>query len=127
MDTLILALGPAFASGFAVQRLLEILDPLLDKIVVIKNNKKIALGLVSLIIGLILAFGMGLRVLRPLGMANVDFLDAITTGLIVSSGTEGFNSILKFLGYIKEDKKAAAIKMRSNISQNDMDRFESMV
>ena len=31
MDTLVIALGPAFAAGFALQRLLEILDPLLDK------------------------------------------------------------------------------------------------
>jgi len=30
MDSLITALGPAFAAGFAVQRLLEIIDALLS-------------------------------------------------------------------------------------------------
>ncbi|MGD0174858.1 MAG: hypothetical protein ABSC61_10625 [Anaerolineales bacterium] len=44
MDKLVMALGPAFAAGFAVQRLLEILDPLLDKINFVKENKKLFSG-----------------------------------------------------------------------------------
>jgi len=103
MDKLVVALGPAFAAGFAVQQLLEILDPLVDKIKA--DKKKLLLGIVSLVIGLALAFGAGLRVLHPLGVANADFWDAIVTALIVSAGTEGFNSIMKFLGYTKEKRK----------------------
>jgi hypothetical protein len=105
MDKLVIALGPAFAAGLAVQRLLEILDPLAEKI---KVNKKLLLGLVSLVIGLALAFGAGLRVLQPLGVTHADFLDAVVTGLIISAGTEGFNSIIKFLGYTKELRKEEA-------------------
>jgi hypothetical protein len=105
MDTLIVALGPAFAAGFAVQQLLEILDPLTDEI---KEHKKLVLGIASLVIGLAVAFGAELRVLKPLGVANADFVDVIVTGLIISAGTEGFNSIMKFLGYTKEKKKAEA-------------------
>ena len=102
MDKLVVALGPAFAAGFAVQQLLEILGPLVDKI---KTDKKLVLGLLSLLIGLGLAFGAGLRVLQPLGVANVPFvLDAIVTALIISAGTEGFNSIMKFLGYTKDKR-----------------------
>ena len=102
MDKLVVALGPAFAAGFAVQQLLEILSPLVDKI---KTEKKLVLGLLSLVIGLVLAFGAGLRVLQPLGVANVNFvLDAIVTALIISAGTEGFNSIMKFLGYTKDKR-----------------------
>jgi hypothetical protein len=102
MDKLVVALGPAFAAGFAVQQLLEILSPLVDKI---KTDKKLVLGLLSLLIGLVLAFGAGLRVLQPLGVANVNFvLDAIVTALIISAGTEGFNSIMKFLGYTKDKR-----------------------
>jgi hypothetical protein len=128
MDKLVMALGPAFAAGFALQRLLEILDPWLDKIKIVKENKKIVLGLISLIIGLILAFGIGLRVLRPLGVTTADFLDAVTTALIVSAGTEGFNSILKFLGYIKEDRKAAAaMRMLNQEVQAAMIRLERLV
>ena len=106
MDSLVLALGPAFASGFAVQRLLEILDPILDNNTFFKNNKKMILAIVSLIVGLALALGAGLRVLRPLGITSADLVDIVVTALIVSAGTEGFNSIMKFLGYAKEGKKA---------------------
>ena len=102
MDNLVLALGPAFAAGFALQQLLEILDPIVGKI---KVDKKLLLGIASLVIGLALAFGAGLRVLQPFGLTNVGFLDAIITGLVVSAGTEGFNSIMKFLGYTKDNTK----------------------
>jgi len=108
MDKLVMALGPAFAAGFAVQQLLELLDPIVDKI---KGDKKLILGVVSLVIGLVLAFGAGLRVLQPLGVANVNFvLDAFVTALIVSAGTEGFNSIMKFLGYTKDTRRKEAKK-----------------
>ena len=107
MDKLVVALGPAFAAGFAVQQLLELLDPLVDKI---KVDKKLVLGIVSFVIGLVLAFGTGLRVLQPLGVANVDFWDAIVTALIVSAGTEGFNSIIKFMGYTKDTRRKEARK-----------------
>jgi len=50
-------------------------------------------------------------VLQALGVSNVDFIDGVVTGLIISAGTEGFNSIMKFLGYAKEEKKGdAAVK-----------------
>ena len=108
MDKLIIALGPAFAAGFAVQRLLEILDPIFEKIKPLADNKKIAVSIISVLVALALAFGIGLRVLQPLGVTNSDFLDGIVTALIISAGTEGFNSIMKFLGYSKEEKKAEA-------------------
>lgn len=114
MDKLVVALGPAFAAGFAVQQLLELLDPLLDKIKA--EWKKALLSIVSLVIGLALAFGAGLRVLQPLGVTNADFWDAIVTGLIVSAGTAGFNSIMKFLGYAKEEKKADAATKTSEVT-----------
>jgi hypothetical protein len=119
VDTLATALGPAFAAGFAVQQLLEVLDPLVTRFVTNTNNKKLFLGLVSLAVGLALAASTGLRVLLPL-MQSIKASNAVTTpnevvdiavtGLIVSAGTEGFNSILKFIGYKKEEKKAEAAK-----------------
>jgi hypothetical protein len=127
MDTLVIALGPAFAAGFAVQRLLEILDPLLEKIPLVKKYKKIILGIVSLIIGLILAFGVGLRVLRPLGVVNADVLDGAVTALIVSAGTEGFNSILKFLGYTKENTKTIAARGRFQNQSDALDDIQRIV
>jgi hypothetical protein len=127
MDKLVAALGPAFAAGFAVQRLLEILDPLLEKIPGVKDHKKILLGLVSLVVGLILAIGIGLRVLQPLGVMGADALDIVVTALIVSAGTEGFNSILKFLGYTKEDKKAAAAQERFPAQADAVAKLQRMV
>ncbi len=120
MDTLVIALGPAFAAGFAVQRLLEILDPILEKLPIVKDYKKMTLAIVSLVVGLVLAFGVGLRVLEPLGVAASGGLDALVTALIVSAGTEGFNSIMKFLGYAKEEKKADAAGKKANAKPEDL-------
>ena len=103
METLVLALGPAFACGFALQQLLEILNPIIEKTA--KDNKKLFMGLISLAFGLILSFGAGLRVLAVFGYVGADFWDAIVTALIVSAGTEGINTIMKYLGYSKEKKK----------------------
>jgi uncharacterized membrane protein len=105
MDKLVEALGPAFAAGFAVQQLLELLDPIMDKI---KVDKKLVLGIVSSAIGLVLALGAGLRVLEPLGVVSAGYWDVIITALIISAGTEGFNSVIKFLGYTKDRRRKAA-------------------
>jgi uncharacterized protein YacL len=116
MDKLITALAPVFAAGLGIQQLGEILSPVIDKIS--PNYKKIILGLISLLLGLILAFMAKLHVLQLLGVTPspaLDPLDAIVTGFIISGGTEGVNSILKFLKYTKEDKKSdAAAKAPSN-------------
>ncbi len=112
--SLVTALAPAFAAGFAVQRLLEILDPLAETVAG-PEKKKIVLGLSSLIAGLGFAGGVGLRVLVHLGAYTFgsrfdrnDLIDLFVTGLVISAGTEGFNSILKFMNYKKEDQKAEA-------------------
>lgn len=107
---LVTALAPAFAAGMAVQRLIEIVDYPLMKVIG-EENKKGGLGLLSLFAGLCLSYGLGLRVLIHLGVADsalVAFLDYFVTGLIVSAGTEGFNSLLKFVSYKKDEKKAEA-------------------
>jgi len=109
MDKLIAALAPVFAAGLGIQQLGEILSPLIDKIS--PNYKKIILGLISLSLGLVLAFVAKLHVLQLLGVTQspgLDPLDALVTGFIISGGTEGVNSILKFLKYTKEDKKNQA-------------------
>jgi len=74
-----------------------------------EDYKKAILGALSLVAGLALAFGAGLRVLELLGVSSPWYWDELTTGLIISGGTQGINSILKFLGYAKEGKKADAV------------------
>ena len=82
---------------------------LLDK----AKNKKAVLGVLSLIVGLGLAFAGKLRVLLPLNTDIGPILDYLVTGLVISAGTEGFNSILKFLSYKKEEKKAEAVEQKT--------------
>ncbi len=112
MENLIFSLGPAFAAGLAVQQFLELTDRFVEQFLKLigaplglEIDKKMVLGLVSLFLGLVITIGAGLRVLAPLGVQGGDFADVIVTALIISAGTDGFNSILKFLGYVKEDRK----------------------
>jgi hypothetical protein len=116
MDKLIEGLGPAFAAGFAVQQLLEILAPLFDKFW--SGNKKLLMGVISLAAGLSLSFYAGLRVLQPFGV-NAPAVDMIVTGLIISAGTEGINSVLKFMGYYKQKEKADAAMKVNEVAGNE--------
>jgi hypothetical protein len=121
MDKLVTGLGPAFAAGFAVQRLLDIFDGVLNLVPGGVNVKKVVTALISFLIGLLLAGFAGLRVLKPLGLSGtsraVAVVDVIVTALVLSAGTEGFNSILKFLGYAKDDKKAQAATSLHAVTQ----------
>ena len=110
MNEIATSLGPAFAAGFAVQRVLEMLDSAGSGFPTWKN-KKLIFSIVSLVLGMALAFAGGLRVLKYLTSAPVapDWLDAAVTGLIISGGTEGFNSVMKFLSYKKEGQKADTV------------------
>ena len=110
METLVKALGPAIVAAFAIQQLLEILDPLVSQLLKPtgddekdKKKKKLVLGIATLILGLVLAFGFRLRIMQAFDVTSVsDSLDAIVTAVIISAGTEGSNSILKVLEYFKE-------------------------
>ena len=110
ISKLIVALAPAFAAGFALQRLLEIVDPIVE-ITPIARAKKAILGVVSFVAGLGIAAWAPMRVLShllvPEGSVS-PVLDYLVTALFVSGGTEGFNSILKFLNYKKEETKQVA-------------------
>src|SRR5215208_2832911 len=111
MDQLVLALAPAFVCGFAIQRLLELVDPVADGFIpgegAAKGRwKKGILGIVAIIGGLVFATVAGVRVLNPISEATIpDWIDLAATGLVVSAGTEGLNSIMKYLGYKKEEQK----------------------
>ncbi|MBN1153849.1 hypothetical protein JXB12_02900 [candidate division KSB1 bacterium] len=105
MVDIVMAFAPAFAAGFALQQFIEIISPIFD---LFKDHKKIIINIFSLVVGLILAFVADFRVLKYLGAIDIDLWDACITGLIISAGTEGFNSIMKFLGYAKERQKIEA-------------------
>jgi hypothetical protein len=115
------ALLVPFAAGFAVQQLLEILDPIAAKLLKDPQNKKVALGLTSLVIGLLLSWQGGLRIMSSLGFSWTNpFWDYVITGVFISGGTEGFNSLLKFANYKKEASKADAAAKKSNVSPTQL-------
>jgi hypothetical protein len=124
MDVLVTALGPVFAAGLAVQQLLELIGPWMEKLA---NNeekrKKLFLGLISLAFGLGLSFGAKLYVLGALGASTPLVVDGIVSGLIISGGTEGINSIMKFLGYTKEKEKANAVTAKEGISEAELNKM----
>lgn len=106
-----MALAPAFVGGFAVQRLLELGDPVADGFIPGTADakarwKKGLLGIVAILTGAAFALVAGVRVLDPLTDTVVpDWLDIAATALVVSAGTEGINSVMKFLGDKKEEQK----------------------
>ncbi len=108
-SAVVTALGPAFAAGFAVQQLLEIVDPVIALLELTATTKKALLGLLSLGAGLVITSVCGLHVLQSLqSRAAAIHGDLFVTGVVISAGTEGINSIMKFLGYSKDAKKADA-------------------
>lgn len=125
MDQLVATVVPIFVAGFAIQQFLEILDPIVVRLIG-ERDKKLILGIVSLIAGLMIAFGTGLRVLAPLCIYSefqeghyFDLLDALITAFIISAGTEGINSVMKFLGYAKESKKGDAAALKAWVSRDE--------
>jgi hypothetical protein len=105
MNQFIEALAPVLIVSFAIQQLIELLDPILDA--VIKSHKKWILSVVAFIVALALTLGLGLRILAPFGITRFPWVDVILTTLIITGGTKGVNDLMKLIGYKKEEAKAA--------------------
>ena len=105
MDDFTRAMGAIFVAAFALQQLIELLDPILDKVIP-PGNKKWVLSALTLIVSLLLAFGLNLRVLAALGASVPPVFDAIVTALFITGGTKGINDLLKLIGYHKEAAKS---------------------
>jgi hypothetical protein len=106
MNPLVESLGPVFIAGFALQQLLELLDPVLER--VLKPQKAWLLSALALLLGLGITLILGLRVLRPFGLIRAAWLDAILTALLISSGTKWLNDLLKIISYKKQELQARA-------------------
>lgn len=105
MNQLIEALAPVLIASFAIQQLLELLDPILDA--VIKPHKKWILSIVAFVAGLALTLSLGLRILAPFGITRFPWVDVILTTLFITGGTKGVNDLMKLIGYKKEEAKAS--------------------
>jgi len=117
------ALLPAFAAGFAVQQFLELVDPIYTGILSMlapsagsndgTRAKKVVFSIVSFLLGLWLA-KHNILVLKPLGIDISPRVDLLVSAIFISAGTEGLNSLMKFAGYKKEQKKAEAATQKAN-------------
>ena len=123
-------LGPAFAAGFAVQQIVEVIDSIIvwsgkwkpSNDVTIPQKKAVlslfSLGLATLLV--LLDSNHYLDILQAIGASNAkaQSLGTQAVGVLISiafisAGTEGFNSLLKWLTYKKEDAKATAAQNKS--------------
>jgi hypothetical protein len=126
------ALAPAFACGFAVQQALQIIDPLVSMQKDVSkadgaNIKRSVMGLISLFLGIIIAYLGKVQVIEPLSKITETasfslpgWLAVGVNGLIISAGTEGFNSIMKFLSYQKEAAKSDAAVKKVNAMEKQV-------
>lgn len=111
VNKLVEALASAFACGFAIQRLAEVLDGPISRVAQGDlDKKKTYMAWATVVVGLATAAWLDLGIVAAVSGKTLTgwnvFADRIVSGLIISAGTEGFNTILKFLGYAKEAKKA---------------------
>lgn len=119
------ALVVPFAAGFVLQRFLEIVDPFTTALIKDPNRKKLVLALTSLVVGCFISFGCDLHIFKSLGLSAQEsplgsFVDLLATGIFISAGTEGFNSVMKFANYKKEASKAEAAAKKSQVSAKDL-------
>jgi hypothetical protein len=126
-DSIIQALTVPFAAGFAVQRFLEILDPLTSKFLGNPITKKAVLGVVSLLIGWLIAWRIPVELFHALlkQVSNAGIapgFDHFLSANFISAGTEGFNSLLKFAQYKKEATKADAAAKKKAAAANAGDQ-----
>lgn len=113
-----------FISGFAIQQALQILDPVIvGGIAAYKKRrldkgkpalpggmadadfKKAVMALLSFLLGLGTVGLTGIRLLAYIDKAWGGVGDILVTSLVVGSGTDAANTVLKFLGYVKDAQK----------------------
>lgn len=106
--------GVVFLLGFAVQRVLELLDPFviaLSELLFDKNpkGKEWTAGLISFVVGLLMAWPGTVRLLSQSWDKAPVWLDVLVTAVVLSAGTEAVNIVVKYLSYKKQAAKAGAV------------------
>jgi hypothetical protein len=108
MNPLVESLAPVVITGFALQQLIGLLDPILKRW--FKADREWSLSVIAFITGLALSLLLDLRVLRPFGLIRMGWLDVILTALLITGGTKWVNDLTKVIGYKKAELKARATK-----------------
>jgi hypothetical protein len=108
------SLGPVIITGFALQQLLELIDPLLDKLA--GQHKSWLHSLLAFVVSLALCLLLDLRALRPFGVTRLGVLDTFLTALLITGGTRWVNDLVKVLSYKKFElrQRSAHIAVKQN-------------
>lgn len=138
---------------FAIQQTIEIFDPIICKIVLFFESlkdttgepiypgnlsmgdfKKSVITILSFIIALIIVFSTDLGIL---GLLNSDWYgggpDNVITALVIGAGTENFNSVTKYLSYLKDNRKLnqpvqlVILPSSLTLSKNSVFQFSSNI
>jgi len=106
------ALAAPFIAGFAVQQGVEIISSVACLYSKLDGNvkaKKALFSIVALVLSWVMVSSLKLDVLVPfLKDKQSTNMSIFATTIFVSAGTEGFNSLLKWLSYKKDAAKATA-------------------
>lgn len=68
MNPLVESLGPVFIAGFALQQLLNLSEPLLERM--FRTQKSWATNLLAFVLSLVITLILHLQALRPFGLAQ---------------------------------------------------------
>src|SRR5689334_18721055 len=108
-----IAASAALVVAFTIQQTVEIVDTWASAVLDTDKDpekarwKKAVLKLISLALGIYAATAMGVDVLAGVTSIGQQWHPAITS-IALAGGTEGVNSLLKYAGYAKENKKNQA-------------------
>lgn len=137
----------AFIGGFAIQQFLQILDSFitlvalrLEKVISgisATDLKKSLMHLIAFLCGCLIAGALQETRLLHLVIPGLDkhWLDILISGFVLGSGTEAVNTLLKYLGYVKDaqkfslkpELKVSVIPQTANVRAGETAIFESVV
>jgi hypothetical protein len=112
-----------FLAGFAIQQFLEILSPVITLFVSkLKGGKetfpggiedadmkKMIMGILSFLLGFLTVTITGIGLLKLIKPEWGGVGDNLVTALVIGSGTEAANTVLKFVGYVKDAQGEKAV------------------
>jgi hypothetical protein len=111
------SLGPVIVAGFAIQQLIELIDPVLERFV--GTRKEWLLGLLALVISLVVCLLLDLRALRPFGVTRMSALDTLLTALLITGGTRWVNDLVKIMSYKKFELRQRSAQRTSGRNKRD--------
>jgi len=122
------AASAALVVAFAIQQTIEVIDSMVvalfdtDKDPAKASIKKMILKLCSVALGIFAATVMKIDVLKDVTSIAAEWHPWISA-IALAGGTEGVNSVLKYIGYAKENKKNEAA---SKLDPNKKDELKTI-